>query len=60
MKEYTEVSIGTGLYYREMVVPKDGVRKFIKQGWRITRFAKVQPNKIYDKWKNAIDVMESE
>lgn len=60
MKEYTEVSIGTGLYYREMVVPKDEVRKFIKQGWRITRFAKVEPNKIYDKWKNAIDAMESE
>lgn len=60
MKEYTEVSIGTGLYYREMVVPKDEVRKFIKQGWRITRFAKVQPSKVYDKWKNAIDAMESE
>lgn len=60
MREYTEVSIGTGFYYREMVVPKDEVCKFIKQGWRITRFAKVQLSKVYDKWKNAIDAMESE
>lgn len=57
--KYTEVCKGAGLQYKEMVVPKSEVKSFIKNGWRITRFAKLEPNKVYNKWKNAIEAMES-
>lgn len=57
--KYTEVYKGAGLQYKEMVVPKSEVKFFIKTGWSITRFAKLEPHKIHDKWKNAIDALES-
>lgn len=58
--DYTEVSKGDGMKYQEMVIPKSEIKRFIKNGWRITRFAKLEPNKIHQKWKNSIDAMEKQ
>ena len=59
-RRYTEISKGKGLDYREMVIPYDDVKEFIKNGWSITRLSKLSQTYVNTKWMNAIIALERE